>query len=146
MIKRLLGISAATASLILSALPAIAIDDMAEAMRFCKLGAKDAPQAIYACTAILEKGDPSLRGQALLNRGLAYTSRRWYDRAFADFDALVKLNSKLSAGYNSRGWVYLKTGRPREALADFDRALSLEKGEKYMINREAALKAIAEAR
>ena len=99
---------------------------------------------MYACTAIPEKGDPSLRGQALLNHGLAYTSRRWYDQALADFDALVKLNPELSAGYNSRGWVYLKTGRVREALADFDRALSLEKGEKYMINREAALKAIAE--
>ncbi|MXQ13817.1 tetratricopeptide repeat protein [Microvirga makkahensis] len=145
MIKRLLDISAVTASLILAAAPATASDDTAGMMRFCKLGAKDAPQAIYACTTVLENGDPSLKQEALLSRGLAYTSRRWYAQALADFDALVKLNPKMSGAWNSRGWVYLKTGRPREALADFDRALSLEKGEKYMINREAALKAIAEA-
>jgi len=144
MIRHLLGISAVTSSLILSAAPAAAMGP-AEAMQFCKLGAKDAPQAISACTTVIESGDPSLRQDALMSRGLAYTSRRWYAQALADFDAVVKLNPKLSGGYNSRGWVYLKTDRPREALADFDRALSLEKGEKYMINREAALKAIAEA-
>jgi tetratricopeptide (TPR) repeat protein len=142
--NHLLGILTATAALVISAMPSAALDP-AEAMRFCKLGAKDAPQAISACTTVIESGNPSLRLDALMSRGLAYTSRRWYAQAFADFDALVKLNPKLSGGYNSRGWVYLKTGRPREALADFDRALSLEKGEKYMINREAALKAIAEA-
>lgn len=145
MIKRLLGISAVTACLILSAGPSGALEDMAEAKRFCQLGAKDAPQAIYACTAFIERGDPSLRYHAHLDRGLAYLSRRYYAQALADFDAALRLNPKFAAAYNSRGWVYLKTGRPREALADFDRALSLEKGEKYMINREAALKAIAEA-
>jgi hypothetical protein len=52
--------SAVTAFLILSAGPSGALDNMAEAKRFCHLGAKDAPQAIYACTAFIEKGDPSL--------------------------------------------------------------------------------------
>jgi len=140
--KTLLGILAATASLVLIAAPSAA-SDATEAMKFCKLGAKDAPQAISACSTVIQSGDPSLRQDALINRGLAYTSRRWYTQALADFDALVKLNPKLSGAWNSRGWVYLKMDRPKEALADFDRALSLEKGEKYMINREAALKAIA---
>jgi len=143
--KRLLVVLAATASLMISAAPSAALD-AADAMRFCKLGAKDAPQAISACTTVIESGDPSLMQEAHLSRGLAYTSRRWYPQALADFDAVVRLSPRLSAGYNSRGWVYLKTNRPHEALADFDRALSIEKGEKYMINREAALKAIAEGR
>lgn len=142
--RQLLGILAAGVMLTLSVSPSSAFD-AAQVMRFCKLGAKDAPQAISACTTVIESGEPTLRQEALMYRGLAYTSRRWYPQALADFDAVVKANPGLSAGWNSRGWVYLKTGRPREALADFDRALSLEKGEKYMINREAALKAIAEA-
>jgi tetratricopeptide (TPR) repeat protein len=139
------GILVAGVTLALSAVPSAALD-AADAMGFCKLGAKDPPQAISACTTVIESGNAGLRQEALLNRGLAYTARRWYPQALADFDAVVKLNPKLSAGWNSRGWVYLKTDRPHEALADFDRALSLEKGEKYLLNRAAALKAIAEAR
>lgn len=146
MTRHLLGISAVTASLILSAVPAMAFDDMEEAKRFCKLGATDTAQAITACTAFLEKGDPKFRIHALHQRGMAYIKREWWAPAFADFDAAVKIDPKFAGAWNNRGWTLLKMGRPQEALADFDRALTLKKDEKYIGNREIALKRIAGGR
>ena len=69
MLKRLVKVSAVATSLILFALPASAIDDMEVAERFCKLGRSDPQQAIGACSAYVDKGDPK-------NRQFAYLMQR----------------------------------------------------------------------
>jgi len=118
-------LSAVATSLILFASPVSAIDDMEVAERFCKLGRSDPQQAIGACSAYVNKGDPKNRQSAYLMRGNAYAIRHWWDNARADFDIAVKLNPKSADAYNNRGRIYLETGRQQEALADFNAALKL---------------------
>ncbi len=47
------------------------------------------------------------------------------DKALADCDDAIDLGPKEAAYLDSRAWVHLRRGEPRDALSDFDRALKL---------------------
>lgn len=145
MIKRLLGVSAVAASLILSAAPTLAAEDMDAVWPFCNLALKDPQQAITACTRILEKGEPKDRLIAFNQRGRAFLVRGWTERALADFNEVLKLNPKWADGYNNRAVAYRQLGRFTEALADHDRALALEKRPVFIQARENTLKKMNQA-
>ncbi len=65
--------------------------------------------------------------------GAAYNSRCWarmvmnreLDRAYKDCDEAVDGDSKNAAFLDSRGWVYVRQGKFRKAIDDFDRSLAL---------------------
>ncbi|MDQ2928717.1 MAG: tetratricopeptide repeat protein, partial [Pseudomonadota bacterium] len=64
-------------------------------------------------------------------REAALNSRCWtrlslgieLDKALADCDAAVDADSKNPNYLDSRGWVYLRLGKYKEALSDFDRGI-----------------------
>jgi len=142
MIKRLLGISAVSASLLLSA-PAAATENMDAIWPFCNLVAKDPIQAISACTKIIERGEPKDRLIAFNQRGRAYLYRGWNDYALADFNEVLRLDPKFSDGYNNRAVAYRQLGRFQEALTDHDRAIAMEKKPIFIQARENTLKKFA---
>jgi tetratricopeptide (TPR) repeat protein/predicted aspartyl protease len=48
------------------------------------------------------------------------------DKALDDCDAAVDADSKNPLFLSDRAWVYLRMGKPKKAVADFDRALALQ--------------------
>ncbi len=66
-------------------------------------------------------------------RAGALNSRCWdrveldteLDKALDDCDDAVDLDSKNASFHDSRGWAYLRLGKPQKAVADFDRALEI---------------------
>jgi tetratricopeptide (TPR) repeat protein len=60
--------------------------------------------AIHLYTRALAAGDLSLNNQAIAydNRGLMYSRKRDYQRAFADFDAALRLKPDLADTYYNR--------------------------------------------
>jgi len=143
MMKRFLSVSVITAVMAAAAMPAMAIEDMEQARRFCKQASADPLAAIAACTAFIERGDPQFRLHATEQRGRAYLARGWFAQALADFDEAVRIDPKFAGAWNNRGWTLMKMGRHQEALASIDRAISLKKDEKYLTNREIVLKKMA---
>jgi len=80
--------------------------------------------SIAACTRILA-ANPADFG-ALANRGVSYRATGDYDRALADFDAAMRLNSDsaVSAGlFLERGLAHDGKGNHTAAIGDFDEAL-----------------------
>jgi len=61
-----------------------------------------------------------------LNRGLTFNNLGQYERAIADFDQALHLNSKLPLAYNNRGATFRNLGQEQRAIADFDQALRLD--------------------
>ena len=59
-------------------------------------------------------------------RGLAWSNKRDYDRAIADFSQAVKLDRKLAAAYNNRGLAYRAKGDNDRAIADFSMAAKID--------------------
>jgi tetratricopeptide (TPR) repeat protein len=141
MIKRLLGVLAVSAPLLLSA--ASAAENMDDVWPFCNLALKDPPQAISACTKIIERGAAKDRLIAFNQRGRAFLVRGWTDNALADFNEVLKLEPKFADGYNNRAVAYRLLGRFQESLADHDRAIAMEKRPIFIQARENTLKKMA---
>ena len=98
---------------------------------------KQTDKVIEDCTqAILQ--DPDFQ-EALLMRATAFSSLKQYDRAVADFDAVLKLHPR-SATFVSRGNQYMLLKKYDAALADFSEAI------RRMPNRSAAYELRANAR
>jgi tetratricopeptide (TPR) repeat protein len=104
----------AAALLLLSAEVAHADDDF----KTCASGAPD--YAIMACTNLIEGGKLDKREQAIAytNRGVAFRVRGGVQRALADLNRAIELDSSLAPIYANRGLVYQYMGEPNPALAD----------------------------
>ena len=48
------------------------------------------------------------------------------DKALADCDEAIDADARNSSFLDSRGWVYLRMGKPQKALADFNRGLAIK--------------------
>jgi len=85
-------------------------------------------QSIASCTRII--GDtaetPANRAKAYFNRGLAYSSKKDYDRAIADYSEAIKLDPTYSRAYANRGFGYYNKKDYDRAIADFSEAIRLD--------------------
>ena len=68
------------------------------------------------------------RANILTDRGVVHARVDQLVKAFADFNAAVKLFPEYPVVYNNRGALLIKLGAMEEALKDFHRALSLAPG------------------
>jgi tetratricopeptide (TPR) repeat protein len=90
--------------------------------------ALDTPDvAIPACTRIIEARGATAqdRAAAYANRGMAYGTKNDQDRALADLNESIRLNSKDANAYNGRGSAYRQRGDDDHALADYNEAIRL---------------------
>jgi tetratricopeptide (TPR) repeat protein len=110
----------------------------ADDFKTCASGAPD--YAIMACTNLIEGGKLDKREQAVAytNRGVAFRIRGGVQRALADLNRAIELDSSLAPIYANRGLVYMYMGEPDPALADFNRALELDPNNPaFYLNRGA---------
>ncbi|HUC02473.1 MAG TPA: tetratricopeptide repeat protein, partial [Methyloceanibacter sp.] len=104
----------------------------------CASGAPD--DAIMACTNLIEGGQLDMRQQAIAytKRGAAFRIRGGLQRALADLNRAIELDSSLAPIYANRGLVYMYMGEPDPALADLNRALELDPNNPvFYLNRGA---------
>jgi tetratricopeptide (TPR) repeat protein len=73
--------------------------------------------------ALVEEGHPE-SGEILETLGLAYIRRLRYLPANACMTKWIELRPDAARPYHFRGWVYEKTGSPRQAVADYQAALA----------------------
>lgn len=94
---------------------------------WCSSNNKSIDERISGCTAVIQSGEWSGIALAmLLNvRGEAYSEKKDYDRAIADYDQAID-HVKHADFYRNRGNAYdLKQDYDR-AIADYDQAIQLE--------------------
>jgi tetratricopeptide (TPR) repeat protein len=81
-----------------------------------------------ACTRVMNSG--RLRDDhfwiGYFNRGSGYRRGNAYDKALADFDKAVDLNSRFARAYQGRALVHDELGEDYKAHADLDRAIELD--------------------
>lgn len=63
-------------------------------------------------------------------RAAMHERRRQFDKAIADYDALLKLSPKDAAAFQHRGACHFRVGRIDESIKDFDAYLALEPSER----------------
>jgi tetratricopeptide (TPR) repeat protein len=86
------------------------------------------------------KGETKLAtAQSYVARGLAYADDDDLDRALADYDEAIRLDSKYAAAFNNRGDVYWKKEDFKQAVADYSRAIELDPTNvSFLLNRAHA--------
>lgn len=86
------------------------------------------PARISVCSQALDSGALSRqeRADALTMRGAAYMLTAAFDKALADYDAVVRLAPVSALAHNNRGGAYFAKAQSDLAVKDFDRALALE--------------------
>ena len=81
-----------------------------------------------ACTRVMNSG--RLPDEQFwighFNRGSGYRRANDYDKALADFDKAVELNSRFARAYQGRALVHDEQGEDYKAHADLDRAIELD--------------------
>ena len=61
---------------------------------------------------------------------MAYGEKGDLDKALADFNKAIELDSAYAQAYNNRGAAYLAKGDNNKAIADFKKALELDPNNK----------------
>jgi len=84
--------------------------------------------AIAACSRAIATGRYHGRDLAILydNRGVEYVKKRDLDRAFADYNEALRIDSKFPSAYNNRGDAWRTRGDLEKALTDLNRAIELD--------------------
>ena len=83
---------------------------------------------VSGCTAVIQSGKERAKdlATAFYNRGNALRNKLEYDRAIADYDQAIKLDSKDYDFYADRGWAYHQKGDFDRAIEDYSRAIGLD--------------------
>jgi lipoprotein NlpI len=83
--------------------------------------------AIDYCTQAIQSGELSDHDLAIVfnNRGLAYYSKKDYERALQDYDHAIRLGLSDADLFYRRGLVYFEKNDYNRAIQDFDEALKL---------------------
>ena len=79
---------------------------------------------------------------ALNNRGLAWRTKGDLAKTVDDYTAAINLNPVYALAYNNRGYAYEAMDRRVDAIADFDRALLLDRS---LVGAAAGLKRLKAA-
>ncbi len=100
--------------------------DRSQNQCFHVTGAHDAPGALDACNALLEKvHDKGERQHIFGARGQAYYWLNEQDRAIADYTRAIAMDPQDSFAIYNRALAYAVAGKPAKALSDYDRSLAL---------------------
>jgi tetratricopeptide (TPR) repeat protein len=112
----------------------------AEALAACQREG-DAAVRVQLCTTIIDGTSEieDIRAEALLNRGLAYSSRNEDGKAIADYSSAIKLNPQYAALYQSRGEAHFKSGDAKAAITDFDAVLKIDDQNALALHSRAAV-------
>lgn len=88
--------------------------------------------AIEGCTRALEEEalGPADRAATYVNRGIVHMSRNRASTADADFDAALAIDPRLADAYLNKGFLRIRSGNGREALALIQQGLDLGATEK----------------
>ncbi len=79
---------------------------------------------------------PGMKMEPYVNRGIAYTFNRDWDRALDDFTMALSIGPPSAGVYADRGMVYGFVNQPEKALADFSGAIRLDpENVKALFNR-----------
>src|SRR5262245_53502370 len=90
-------------------------------------------ERIAACTSVLDQGKygrPALI-RAYFNRAAAYRKKGEFERAAADYSALIELYPANMYAYMCRAYSYFHSGDFDRAIADFDRTIQLNPRSRY---------------
>ena len=55
-----------------------------------------------------------------------------YDRSITSFSAALDVDSSFKLALKSRGAAYLKSNKPQDAIADFDRLIEMDPNNAYL--------------
>jgi tetratricopeptide (TPR) repeat protein len=91
------------------------------------IAANDSDGIVAVCAALIdnEKTSQPDRLKALIARAGVYGAKDMLDRAIADYDTVLRLDSTLADIFNARGELWRKKGDRPRAVADFGAALKL---------------------
>jgi tetratricopeptide (TPR) repeat protein len=106
---------------------------------------RDVERAIRGCSTVIDNvSEPSAnRASAHYNRAVAFTTKRNFDRAIADFDATIRLEPKFASAYCSRGWAYTYRRQYEQAASDCKKCIAINprQGDAYACRARALLTA-----
>ena len=103
---------------------------------------EDNDRRISGCSALI--ATPGLPSEQLSLahglRALAYSLKRHYEQALADYDRAIDLNPDFAVALNNRAWLYFKTGRLEDGVADVEHALRLAPASPYALDTRAHIR------
>ena len=79
----------------------------------------------------MDKSDPN----PYVNRGQLWEIMGHTEKALEDFTFILNEHPNFASGFNSRGLFYKNKAMLHEALADYNKAISIEQASDYFINR-----------
>jgi tetratricopeptide (TPR) repeat protein len=125
--KSRIGRAVLHASVLLVSITLFAASTRADDRATCHDQNASAEVAIAACDRLISSRRLKSHDLALEynRRGFLYEKRSDHDRALADFNQAIRLDSNLAVVYNNLGWVYNNKGEFDRAIPDFDRAIRL---------------------
>jgi tetratricopeptide (TPR) repeat protein len=87
----------------------------------------DVDRIIRGCTEVINSRQELRQTLAIAHhrRGIAYASKKEYDRAIADFTEAIGIDPKHVSAYNDRGLAHTSKGDYARAIADVTRAVEL---------------------
>lgn len=106
-------------------------EDVAELLGDCQDDEIENGERAEICTRIVEDASlpEDLRAEALLNRGIVQLDERKPELALADFEQAIAFNPEYPTAHAYRGEAHKALDKLDRALADYDTAVSLDKGQ-----------------
>ena len=124
---RPLFLPALAAALFALTAPASAADSL-QSLCVTDSGQVEAGARVTACSQLPDEGKagPAARIDIYINRAWSYGQLGGWEKAFADYEAALKINAGAAKVHNEKGLARLRMGRYEDAVTNYDRALKLD--------------------